>query len=226
MMEIGSLKLIRERDAALQRAHRAEQRIGELLQALGARESEARQAVEAMQSLDVCYATERAQLTASLTALRGALRDFGQHRSGCAVLPREFYGPPGSPFGHTLPPASAMCDCGLFAVLAASRVPHQEDTNDDLARTGETSSTPPPQPALTVPALLWEYVGEELALFWESPYGHGKEKIASFWWPAHPVEATADVERLFETIADGLTRTGEPGADRPPQPAATDTKGL
>src|SRR5690242_11345442 len=35
--------------------------------------------------------------------------------------------------------------------------------------------------------LSWEYIGEELAVFWQSPYGHGKEKIATFWWPAHPV---------------------------------------
>lgn len=47
--------------------------VGDLLQSVGARESEARQAREAMQSLDVFYAAERERLTASLTALRGAL---------------------------------------------------------------------------------------------------------------------------------------------------------
>lgn len=49
--------------------------------------------------------------------------------------------------------------------------------------------------------IWWEYVGEELALFWESPYGHGREKIATFWWPLHPPEMTKEVERLFEQIA-------------------------
>lgn len=46
--------------------------VGDLLQSVGARESEARQAREAMQSLDVFYVAERERLTASLTALRGA----------------------------------------------------------------------------------------------------------------------------------------------------------
>ena len=54
------------------------------------------------------------------------------------------------------------------------------------------------------PPLTWEYVGEELAIFWTSPYGNGKEKIASFWWPAHPVEATAEVEAMFERYASRL----------------------
>ena len=55
------------------------------------------------------------------------------------------------------------------------------------------------------PKLTWEYIGDELAIFWESPYGHGKEKIASFWWPTHPIEATAEVEYAFENIANKLT---------------------
>lgn len=50
------------------------------------------------------------------------------------------------------------------------------------------------------PEVTWEYIGEELALFWESPYGHGKEKIATFWWPFHPPEKTVEVENLFERI--------------------------
>lgn len=49
--------------------------------------------------------------------------------------------------------------------------------------------------------LTWEYIGEELSIFWESPYGHGKEKIASFWWPCHPPEKTEEVEQAFEAIA-------------------------
>lgn len=59
-------------------------------------------------------------------------------------------------------------------------------------------------------AVWWEYIGEELAVFWISPYGHGKEKIATFWWPAHPPDATAQVEAAFEAIAGQLvtqTRT-------------------
>ncbi len=51
----------------------------------------------------------------------------------------------------------------------------------------------------------WEYIGEELAIFWESPYGHGKEKIATFWWPTHPAESTKDVEAAFEEIAARLS---------------------
>lgn len=56
-------------------------------------------------------------------------------------------------------------------------------------------------PKLAAPSVSWEYVGEELALFWVSPYGHGKEKIATFWWPIHPPENTGEVERSFEVIA-------------------------
>lgn len=52
--------------------------------------------------------------------------------------------------------------------------------------------------------LSWEYVGEELAIFWESPFGHGKEKIASFWWPAHPPENTKEIEEAFEGWASML----------------------
>ncbi len=59
------------------------------------------------------------------------------------------------------------------------------------------------------PPLSWEYIGEELAIFWESPYGHGKEKIASFWWPFHPPEKTAEVETTFETIAKNLCERDE-----------------
>lgn len=49
--------------------------------------------------------------------------------------------------------------------------------------------------------VYWEYIGEELAIFWENPYGHGKEKIASFLWPFHPPDKTTEVERIFEAIA-------------------------
>ena len=56
-----------------------------------------------------------------------------------------------------------------------------------------------------MPVVWWEYVGEELAIFWNSPYGHGKEKIATFWWPIHPAEATAEVEATFERIAARLS---------------------
>lgn len=51
-------------------------------------------------------------------------------------------------------------------------------------------------------SISWEYIGEELAIFWENPYEGGKkEKIASFWWPLHPIEATTEVETFFESIA-------------------------
>jgi hypothetical protein len=64
--------------------------------------------------------------------------------------------------------------------------------------------------------LSWEYIGEELAVFWNSPYGYGKEKIASFWWPVHPPELTGDVEKRFENIAATLCVFGNAiNPDRP-----------
>lgn len=44
--------------------------------------------------------------------------------------------------------------------------------------------------------------------FWDNPWSGAREKIANLWWPAHPSEATADVEALFadlslQTEADG-----------------------
>jgi hypothetical protein len=65
------------------------------------------------------------------------------------------------------------------------------------------------------PLVSWEYIGEELAVFWQSPYGHGKEKIASFWWPYHPVEKTAEVEALFEAIATRMTVDAAPTTSLP-----------
>ena len=49
------------------------------------------------------------------------------------------------------------------------------------------------------------YVGEELALFWINPWSKEEEKIATFWWPAHPIEETEKVEKMFEEIADRAT---------------------
>lgn len=67
------------------------------------------------------------------------------------------------------------------------------DELDALLR--QRAGTPTPR--------VWrEYVGEELALFWTNPYDGKREKIASFWWPIHPAEKTAEVEATFETIAD------------------------
>jgi hypothetical protein len=53
--------------------------------------------------------------------------------------------------------------------------------------------------------ISWEYLNEELAIFWQSPYGNGKEKIATFWWPTHPPECTNEVEDLFESLAARIT---------------------
>ncbi len=78
------------------------------------------------------------------------------------------------------------CQCPAHkAELLATK----EATQDGIERARE------------LPQVSWEYLGEELALFWESPYGAGKEKIATFWWPVHPVENTKEVEALFEAIA-------------------------
>lgn len=71
----------------------------------------------------------------------------------------------------------------------------------------------------------WEYVdGEELAIFWNSPYGHGKEKIATFWWPIHPPENTRDVELAFEVIASKLGDRGE-SAEQEQNKADSESKG-
>lgn len=51
------------------------------------------------------------------------------------------------------------------------------------------------------PKIESRYVGEELALFWINPWSGVEEKIATFWWPGHPVEETAQVEEWFEGIA-------------------------
>jgi hypothetical protein len=51
------------------------------------------------------------------------------------------------------------------------------------------------------PDVSWKYIGEELALFWINPWSKQEEKIATFWWPAHPVEDTAMVEKWFEEYA-------------------------
>lgn len=45
-----------------------------------------------------------------------------------------------------------------------------------------------------------KYIGEELALFWFNPWNGSEEKIATFWWPAHPIDATDEAEKLFEDI--------------------------
>jgi hypothetical protein len=38
-------------------------------------------------------------------------------------------------------------------------------------------------------------------LVWKNPYDGSEERIASFWWPGHPAEATAQVEQYFENSA-------------------------
>lgn len=51
------------------------------------------------------------------------------------------------------------------------------------------------------PPVTWRYVGDALELWWRNPWNGTEERIASFWWPAHPIEATAQAEEWFETIA-------------------------
>ena len=58
--------------------------------------------------------------------------------------------------------------------------------------------------------VYWEYTGdlkEELALFWTNPWHGNKEKIATFWWPGHPIEATAEAEKRYEEIADRISHS-------------------
>jgi len=58
------------------------------------------------------------------------------------------------------------------------------------------------------PKVRWEYEGDGLCLFWDNPWSGEKEKIATFWWPAHPPEATEAAEAMFETIASRACLTG------------------
>ena len=51
------------------------------------------------------------------------------------------------------------------------------------------------------PNVRWAYVGDELALFWVNPWDQKDEKIATFWWPAHPADATEQVEKWFQEWA-------------------------
>lgn len=44
--------------------------------------------------------------------------------------------------------------------------------------------------------------------FWKNPWSGEREKIANLWWPAHPVEATAEVEELFAKLE--LRVAGDP----------------
>ena len=36
--------------------------------------------------------------------------------------------------------------------------------------------------------------------FWVNPWTQKREKVASLWWPEHPVEATAEVEHIFSCL--------------------------
>lgn len=56
----------------------------------------------------------------------------------------------------------------------------------------------------TIYSLSWEYIGEELVIFWVNPYTNKKEKIANFWWPEHPPEDTKKIEKIFETLANKM----------------------
>lgn len=42
---------------------------------------------------------------------------------------------------------------------------------------------------------------EAIHLTWKNPWDGHEERIASFWWPGHPIEATEKVEKLFENYA-------------------------
>lgn len=55
---------------------------------------------------------------------------------------------------------------------------------------------------MTIPKVAYRYEGEELALYWTNPWSKQEEKIATFWWPTHPVEETKQVESWFERIAN------------------------
>lgn len=37
--------------------------------------------------------------------------------------------------------------------------------------------------------------------FWQNPWSGQREKIANLWWPQHPPEETATIEKLFENLA-------------------------
>jgi hypothetical protein len=57
------------------------------------------------------------------------------------------------------------------------------------------------------PPVTWRYIDDgELALFWTNPWDGKEEKIATFWWPTHPIEETSAVEKMFEDIAEKACR--------------------
>lgn len=39
------------------------------------------------------------------------------------------------------------------------------------------------------------------SFWWVNPWSGQREKIASLWWPTHPVEATDKIEHLFENLS-------------------------
>lgn len=52
------------------------------------------------------------------------------------------------------------------------------------------------------------YEGEDaIHLSWHNPYENKEERIASFWWPTHPVDKTGEVEKTFEATAKLFERT-------------------
>jgi hypothetical protein len=42
------------------------------------------------------------------------------------------------------------------------------------------------------------------AVYWVNPWTGKKEKLANFWWPEHPPEATPEVEQMFASITVGI----------------------
>lgn len=49
---------------------------------------------------------------------------------------------------------------------------------------------------------------QAIHLAWQNPWEMREEMFASFWWPAHPSEATQEAERIFEATARHIEAFG------------------
>lgn len=62
--------------------------------------------------------------------------------------------------------------------------------------------------------------GNGPCFWWTNPWSGQREKIASLWWPAHPIEATEAIEHLFESlelrVGDGPWREDATAATKEP----------
>ena len=62
--------------------------------------------------------------------------------------------------------------------------------------------------AVPLQADIYESEAEGIHLKWINPWARKSERIASFWWPEHPIEATENAESksgiISHSVADEL----------------------